>query len=142
MRKSQPSSATTVHSHVGVRRSRLSVVAWGLVAAMVGGMAIVTSAATPAQAASLVACNGSSASDQNSLRITPNHGSVFYIDSGQGQSLDAAYAAYQVTNLDSATARDNLWVKYDSFTGGVVGLANPADAIQPLGDLAASGSAS
>jgi hypothetical protein len=142
MRRGQSSPAVAAHQQSGLRRARMSVIAWGLVAAIVGGMAIVTTTATPAEAAPLVVCNGSAASDQNSLRITPSHGAVFYIDSGQGQALDAAYAAYSIRNLDTSNARDNLWVKYDSFTGGVVGLANPADAIQPLGDLAASGSAS
>ncbi len=142
MRKGRSSSGETRIERGGLQRARLKVVAWGLAAAMVGGMAIATTTATPAEAAALAACNGSSANDQNSLRITPSHGSVFYIDSGQGQSLDAAYAAYRITNLNTSSARDNLWVKYDSFTGGVVGLANPADAIQPLGDLAASGSTS
>lgn len=142
MRKGRPSPTVTAKGHGGVRRARLKVIAWGIAASMVGGMAIVTSAATPAEAAPLAVCNGSSASDQNSLRVTPSHGAVFYIDSGQGQALDAAYAAYRITNLDGTSARDNLWVKYDSFTGGVVGLANPSDAIQPIGDLTASGSAS
>jgi hypothetical protein len=113
-------------------------IAVGVIVALLGGLAVATAAPEPAQAAT-VACDGTSATDQNQLRVAPSHGTVFYIDSGQGQQLDAAYAAYRVTNV-GGSARTDLWTKVDSFTGGVVGLANPADAIQPLGAIAASGS--
>jgi hypothetical protein len=122
------------------RGHRIRVLAAGLVMALLGGLVVATSTPEPAAAAT-VACDGAAANDQNDLRVTPSHGTVFYIDSGQGQQLDAAYAAYQVTNLSASTARDDLWVQTDGFTGGVVQLANPADASQPLGDLAASASA-
>lgn len=112
----------------------------GVVLALLGGLFVATAPAEPAASATL-ACDGTSASDQNSLRVTPSHGTVFYIDSGQGQQLDAAYAAYRVSNLNATTARNDLWVQIDGFTGGVVQLANPADASQPIGDIAASGSA-
>lgn len=112
----------------------------GVVLALLGGLVVATSTAEPAASATAV-CDGTAASDQNSLRVTPSHGTVFYIDSGQGQQLDAAYAAYRVSNLSAATARNDLWVQIDGFTGGVVQLANPADASQPIGDVAASGTA-
>lgn len=112
----------------------------GVVLALLGGLFVATAPAEPAASAT-VACDGTSASDQSSLRVTPSHGTVFYIDSGQGQQLDAAYAAYRVSNLNTTTARNDLWVQIDGFTGGVVQLANPADASQPIGDVAASGSA-
>jgi hypothetical protein len=122
------------------RARRIRGLAAGLVLALLGGVAVATNAPEPAAAAAFV-CDGSAANDQNDLRVTPSHGTVFYIDSGQGQQLDAAYAAYRVTNLSGSTARDDLWVQVDGFTGGVVQLANPADSSQPLGDLAASASA-
>ncbi len=122
------------------RGGRIRGLAAGLVLALLGGLAVATTTAEPAAAAT-VACDGAATNDQNDLRVTPSHGTVFYIDSGQGQQLDAAYAAYRVSNLNSTTARDDLWVQVGGFTGGVVQLANPADAAQPLGDIAASGSA-
>jgi hypothetical protein len=122
------------------RGQRIRAVAAGLVLALLGGVVVATTAAEPAAAATVV-CDGSAANDQNDLRVTPSHGTVFYIDSGQGQQLDAAYAAYRVTNTSGSTARDDLWVQVDGFTGGVVQLANPADSSQPLGDVAASASA-
>lgn len=85
-------------------------------------------------------CDGTAANDQNSLRVSPNHGAVFYIDSGQGQSLDATYVSYTVNNR-AASTKTNLWVKVDTFTGGKVQLANSNDDSYPLGDVTASGSA-
>ncbi|MFM5951262.1 MAG: hypothetical protein ACKOOE_01470, partial [Micrococcales bacterium] len=93
-----------------------------------------------AEAAFSNKCDGTAANDQNNLRVTPNHGQVLYIDSGQGQQIDAAYATYSVQNL-LATGRTNLWVKLDTFTGGAVQLANSNDAAFALGDVAASSSA-
>ncbi len=93
-----------------------------------------------AEAAFSNKCDGAAANDQNNLRVTPNHGQVLYIDSGQGQQIDAAYATYSVQNL-VATSRSNLWVKLDTFTGGAVSLANSNDAAFALGDVAASSSA-
>lgn len=122
------------------RGRRRRAVAAGLALALLGGAVVATNAPEPAAAAT-VACDGSAANDQNGLRVTPSHGTVFYIDSGQGQQLDAAYAAYKVTNTSASTAQNDLWMQIDGFTGGVVQLANPADASQPLGDVAASASA-
>ena len=96
------------------------------------------SVAPQAQAAISNKCDGTAANDQNSLRVTPNHGAVFYIDSGQGQSLDATYVSYSVNNR-AISSRTNLWVKVDTFTGGKVQLANTNDSSYPLGDVAASG---
>jgi hypothetical protein len=122
------------------RGRRIRSLAAGLVVALLGGVVVATTAPEPAAAATVV-CDGSAANDQNDLRVTPSHGTVFYIDSGQGQQLDAAYAAYRVTNTSGSTAQNDLWVQIDGFTGGVVQLANPADSAQPLGDVAASASA-
>lgn len=122
-----------------LRRPRWQVLAAGLVLALLGGVGVATAPVAPASAAT-VACDGASSHDQNQLRVTPSHGTVFYIDSGQSQQLDAAYAAYNVSNL-ATTTRDDLWVQIDGFTGGVIGLARPGDASQPLGDLAGSASA-
>ncbi|MEY4648596.1 MAG: hypothetical protein RL009_1012, partial [Actinomycetota bacterium] len=96
--------------------------------------------APQAQAAISNKCDGTAANDQNSLRVSPNHGAVFYIDSGQGQNLDATYVSYSVNNR-AASTKTNLWVKVDTFTGGKVQLANTNDSAYPLGDVAASGTA-
>lgn len=77
---------------------------------------------------------------QDGLKVTPNHAKIFYIDSGQGQSVDAGYASYTVTN-SSSTARQNLWVQLSNFSGGVVSLANSADSSMPLPTLVANSGA-
>lgn len=66
-------------------------------------------------------CDGSYT--KNGLTISAGHGEVFYIDTGQGQEIDAGYIAYLV---ESEGARSDLWVEVVDFTG-VVSLAN-ADA--------------
>lgn len=73
-------------------------------------------------------------SHASGLEVYPSHGKVFYIDSGQNQNVDAAYAGYQVKNVSGST-KTNLWAKVDSFTGGVVGLANAQDAVYRVGDV-------
>jgi len=78
-------------------------------------------------------CDGTST--QNNIKVTATHGKVFYIDSQQGQNVDAAYVGYQVT---STVAKTNVWAHLDGFTGGVVSLANPADESLSLGDISGS----
>jgi uncharacterized repeat protein (TIGR02543 family) len=82
-------------------------------------------------------CTTTPGGAQNGVEVAPSHGKVFYIDSGQGQRVDAAYVGYQVKNT-SGTDRANLWAKLDSFTGGVVGLANARDAVYRVGDVSAA----
>lgn len=90
-----------------------------------------------AQAATSDLCVSTGGTAQNDLKAYPSHGKVFYIDSGQNQNVDAAYAGYRVENT-SGSAKTNLWAKVDTFTGGVVGLANPSDAYFRLGDIGGS----
>jgi hypothetical protein len=73
---------------------------------------------------------------KNGLTVGAGHGEVFYIDTGQGQSIDAGYIAYSV---QSDTTRSDLWVEVSNFSGGVVSLANPNDSSQPLGTVTAGG---
>lgn len=80
-------------------------------------------------------CDGTYAS--NSITVSPSHGKVFYIDSGQGQAVDAAYAGYVVS---ASAAKTNLWVRVDTFSGGVVSLANPTDHDYRVGDIASGSS--
>ena len=86
--------------------------------------------AATSQATSTDVCDGSYAS--NNIRVTPSHSTIFYIDSGQGQNVDASYVGYQV---NASAAKTNIWVKVDTFSGGVVSLSNPSDAEFPLGDM-------
>lgn len=74
------------------------------------------------------------------IRVAAGHGSVFYIDTGQGQEIDAGYLAYKVS---STTSRSDLWVEATGFTGGVVTLADPTQGLLPLGAVTggASGAA-
>ena len=86
--------------------------------------------AATSQATSTDVCDGSYAS--NNIRVTPSHSTIVYIDSGQGQNVDASYVGYQV---NASAAKTNIWVKVDTFSGGVVSLSNPSDAEFPLGDM-------
>lgn len=76
---------------------------------------------------------------KNGLTVAAGHGDVFYIDTGQGQEIDAGYVAYRVT---STSARSDLWVELSGFTGGVVSLANAGDSALPLGTVTANGTRS
>ena len=95
---------------------------------------ITVAAITPASAA--VACDAGVAA-QNGVTVAPKHGRVFYVDSGQGQNVDAAYVGYKITAGSTLT---NVWAKLDTFTGGVVSLANPSDANLPVGNISAGSS--
>ena len=118
---------------------RVRFVALGLVALIVGAtlsfseMAI----APPAYAGNGGVCESDGGTAYNDLKVYPSHGEVFYIDTGQGQEVNAAYVGYRVENTSSST-RSNVWAKLSSFTGGVVKLANPADAKYRVGDLTGS----
>jgi len=79
-------------------------------------------------------CDGSYT--KNGLTLEAGHGTVFYIDTGQGQEIDAGYIAYVV---ESTTARSDLWVEVSDFTGGVVSLADASMSAQPLGSITAGG---
>ena len=91
--------------------------------------AIQVIAPTKAEAASTCVATNTYSSN---IKVEPVHGKVFYIDTGQGQNVDATYVGYKVT---ANAAKENLWVRIDSFTGGVVSLANPLDQDYPLGTL-------
>ena len=115
---------------------RLVVAVFAVLGVILGGL--VPTSFESAIAATTNSCAGLAADDQNNVRVTASHGKIFYIDSGSSQSLDAAYVSYKVENRSGSTALTNVWAAVDTFTGGVVGLANPADAYEPLGDIAAS----
>ena len=87
-----------------------------------------------ASAATADKCDGTST--QNNIKITAVHGKVFYIDTGQNQNVDAAYTGYKVDT--TGTARNNVWVRVDSFAGGVVSLSNPLDQELQMGNMAST----
>lgn len=86
-------------------------------------------------------CSTTNATDQNKITVSPSHGKVFYIDSGQGQNIDSGYVGYKITNTHSSS-QANLYVKLDTFTGGVLGLADIDDASQTVGSGTLSSNAS
>lgn len=92
-----------------------------------------------ATAATSDKCDGSYTNGTTGIKVTAQHGKIFYIDSGQGQNIDASYVSYKVDNT-GASNRKNIWVHIDSFVGGVVRLANPADENMPVGDINAGAS--
>ena len=87
-----------------------------------------------ASAATADKCDGTS--EQNKITITAVHGKVFYIDTGQNQNVDAAYTGYRVNT--TGTARNNVWVRVDSFAGGVISLSNPLDQELQMGNMAST----
>ena len=103
----------------------------GLLAAIPISFTLSTVAASAATADK---CDGSST--QNNIKITAVHGKVFYIDTGQNQNVDAAYTGYKVDT--TGTARNNVWVRVDSFAGGVVSLSNPLDQELQMGNMVAT----
>ena len=64
----------------------------------------------PAWAGNAGVCEPTGGTAHNDLKVYPSHGQVFYIDSGQNQSVDAAYAGYRVENT-SGSEKKNLWAK-------------------------------
>ena len=72
-----------------------------------------------------------SSAQHNGLTVTPGHGEILYVDTGQSQRLDSAYLAYRVT---STTERSDLWVEVTEL-GGNVRLVNASQSAVPLGDV-------
>ena len=108
-----------------------------ILAILLSGLAIATPWTTlpPAAAAALAPCDGNST--QGGLTITASHGKVFYVDTGVTPKLDAAYAAYRLTNSSGST-KTNLWIAAQNFSGGMVTLAHPSDQYQQVPTLANS----
>lgn len=79
-------------------------------------MVVITFGALPANAAISDKCSPT-ASAQNGFKVIPNHAKTFYIDTGQGQKVDAGYVSYTVENTNP-TDKANLWVGISNFTGG------------------------
>lgn len=103
-----------------------------LIFALLASLISVVAVAPQAQA--LTACIDTGAA-QNSIRVSPSHASVFYIDTGVTPRIDASYVGYQVANT-TGTPLKGYWVSLTNFTGGQVSLANPADQYMQLPDIA------
>jgi len=115
-----------------IRRSARLIVALGL---LIGSGVAAQSVVVEASASD--SCNDGETA--NNLTLTPSHGEVFYIDSGQGQSADAAYVGYKVA---ASAAVEDIWVKVGTFAGGSVSLSDASDNIRPIGDIANGSSSS
>lgn len=71
--------------------------------------------------------------------VQASHGQVLYIDTGQGQRVDAAYVGYRITKGSGSTSGADVWVKLDGFDSAeVVQLANKADESFQLGALSST----
>ena len=82
--------------------------------------------------------NGSYTDASSKLRIEPVYSKRMYADIRNG--FDATYIGYRVWNEGTA-ARSGLRIAVENFSPGVVSLANPLDAIQPLPNLSPKSSA-
>lgn len=117
---------------LSVRKKVQAILVAALFVSLLSGITVAT--ITPASAA--VACDAG-VTAQNGITVAPKHGKIFYVDTGQSQNVDAAYVAYQI---NASSTKTNVWAKLDTFTGGVVSLANPNDANLPVGDISAGSS--
>lgn len=112
--------------------------AWvAVVATLSAALSGISFNSAPAVAAT-VNCS-STMTAQSNLKVSPSHGSVFYIDSSVVPKVDSAYVAYKIDNT-SGTALNNVWVQLSAFAGGKVTLANQADANQQI-SIPANGTA-
>src|SRR5436190_5805244 len=109
----------------GLRTSRLARHA----ARVAGGASILAAllgAALPAQAA---------------FTVTRTSDSYFYISaSAAANNIRNMYVAYRITNTGPG-AQSDVWVKLDTFTGGIVSLATNEDGLYHIGPLNAGQSA-
>lgn len=113
----------------------------GVLSALLASATLVTvqAAVVPdsAQAVEPATLCSTSAAAQNGITVKPSHGKAMYIDTGQGQNINAAYVGYSVT---AASAKEDIWVQLSGFDQDeVVQLANPLDQNMQIGDLASSG---
>jgi uncharacterized repeat protein (TIGR01451 family) len=69
------------------------------------------------------------------LVITRSSSPIFYLDTSIAPTLQGMYVSYQVNNNDGVNYPD-LWVRIDSFSGGVISLAPGEDGLAHLGPLA------
>jgi uncharacterized repeat protein (TIGR01451 family) len=73
------------------------------------------------------------------VSLSRTSGAVLYIDAGSSSpTLKASYVAYQVAN--DSSARSDVWVTIDGFTGGVVSLAPSAASTIHVGPMSANAS--
>lgn len=112
--------------------------------ASVFGFLVATPAYAYSSCGNILGANASSqsyADNTAKITITPEHGTIFYVDSRRG--INASYVAYSITNTGTSTKK-NLWVKLSNFAAAsgssVVALANPVDNMQQIPSLAANAS--
>lgn len=115
-----------------IRRRLNSILAWVLVLAL--APLIAPNASIPQARAALPECSTSGYTKSGTgLTITPSHGRVLYIDTGVSPKIDAAYVGYRITN-NTGGPISGYFVSLTDFRGGVISLANVADANQQLLD--------
>ena len=71
----------------------------------------------------------------SAIIITRASSPILYMDAGASPALQGMYVAYQINNNNGVNYPD-LWVRIDSFGGGVILLAPNEDGLVHLGSLA------
>src|SRR5262245_9598146 len=67
--------------------------------------------------------------------ITRTSSPIFYLDTSIAPTLQGMYVSYQINNNSGVTYPD-IWVRIDSFGGGVISLAPLEDGLVHLGPMA------
>jgi uncharacterized repeat protein (TIGR01451 family) len=67
--------------------------------------------------------------------ITRTSSPIFYLDTSITPTLQGMYVSYQINN-NSGSSYPDIWVRIDSFTGGVISPAPGEDSLMHLGALA------
>jgi hypothetical protein len=124
------------------RRLDRSIVRLLLTSLLTSFLVVITGVATAPSASALATASCGVSTDNvgfsgGTFEITPLHGKAFYLD--LKKSINASYIGYRVKNTGTTT-RDNLWLELTNFRSSgalVLGLANPGDALQPIGRLTA-----
>jgi outer membrane protein OmpA-like peptidoglycan-associated protein len=111
------------------------IASW-LAVTLVAGLFVPIQFAAPANAFTATTSCGTFVGGSNptfsGLKIVPLHGKAMYVNFRGG--VDAAYIGYRIENSSGATL-ENLWLELTNFTSSI-SLANPADSIQPIGQIA------
>src|SRR5262245_54604381 len=108
----------------GLARARARVLPAALVVAILAPLFALAALTLDVRPAAAATCGAGG----NTIGVTPLQSSLYTADfPNNGNQLRGLYEGFRITN-NGAAAVNGAWVKVDTFTGGVVTLANAASA--------------